>query len=88
MNKIEELQEELSKRFVGINFKLTKPRNPDGKWTLDLTYRARWLVIDWCSKYGFGVSLADDDTLYGEGPDEVYPNYTDALERIEKLLAA
>jgi hypothetical protein len=88
MNKIEELQVELANRFVGINFKMTRPRNPDGQWTLDVMYQSRWLVVEWRAVQGFGISIIDDETMYGEGPDEVHPNYNEALERIEALLTA
>ena len=88
MNKIDDLQIDLAKHFHGINFKLTRPRNSDGLWTLDVMYRSRWLVVEWRDAQGFGISVIDDDTMYGEGPDEVHSNYNDALERIGALLSA
>ena len=86
MNKIEEIQAELTKLDAGINCKLTVPRFPSGYWTLDVYDNIKWIVVEWQSPDRYGVSIMGDDVCYGEGPDEVYSNYTEALERIKKLL--
>ncbi len=88
MNKIETFRDELWKRFPGSTAHLAAPVVPTGTWTLDVTHNGRWIVIDWTPPDRYGVSVPNDDTAYGEGPDELFSDEQKALERICALLSA
>ena len=89
MNAIEKLQGDLRKRFPEIETEIDEPGDPDrGTWHLDILRRgALPLVVEWRCDRGFGVSsVAEDDSDFGAGPDEVYPNGRAAYERVVQLV--
>lgn len=88
MNKIERLQGELQKRFPDCTFHMSPPVRAEDQWTLDIRYKDRWLVVDWISPDRFGVSNVSENTLYGEGADELYSDSEETVKRIVELLMA
>jgi transcriptional regulator with XRE-family HTH domain len=87
MNKIENLREELQRRFPDGTFHMSPPVRAEDQWTLDIRYKDRWVIVDWTPPDRFAVSSASENTLYGDGPDEVYSNSEEALKRLGALLA-
>lgn len=89
MNGLERLRTELAKRFPAIKITVDRPDDPAGSWFLDV-HRAKPLlpiVVEWREKHGFGVSTpTGDDSDYGSGPEEIYPTYRTAVERISELI--
>jgi transcriptional regulator with XRE-family HTH domain len=87
MNQIENLRDELQRRFPDGTFRMSPPVRAEDQWTLDIRYKDRWLVVDWTPPARFAVSSASENTLYGEGPDELYSDSEETLIRIGELLA-
>ena len=45
------------------------------------------LVIQWWPREGFGVSTPSlDDSDYGSGPDEIYTDMAEAMDRVVHLV--
>jgi DNA-binding XRE family transcriptional regulator len=85
MNDLEKLREEVAERLPGIESQIDRPEREGGSWFLDLNLADRTAVVEWRQEKGFGLS-AREDVLYGEGPDEIYPNVETATERVVELL--
>ena len=89
MNQIEHIRESVLAQFDGIVATIGVPVDRErGAWFLDIQRAgASLLVVEWRPDRGFGVtSLEEDDPAYGSGPDEVYPNAREALERVQQLV--
>jgi DNA-binding XRE family transcriptional regulator len=89
MNKIELLRNELIKRLPGAVTTLDSPIVSTGSHWLDVQFGGNAVVIEWRPSRGFGLSsspLEGEDYGYGEGPDEVYDNEEEALERLIEIL--
>ncbi len=91
MNPMEVLAKLLSSKLPDADVELIRPREPDGRWTLDVE-RDGWLgVVIWTRERGFAVTaraVDEDPVAYGTGADEGYPA-DDAAEiagRVEALL--
>lgn len=85
MNDIERLREELRRRFPEIGAQIDRPDRSGGSWFLDLDLAGRKAVVEWRPERGFGV-LAREGALFGDRPDEIYPELESAVGRIEELL--
>jgi DNA-binding XRE family transcriptional regulator len=89
MNQIEHIRDSLLSRFDGIVATIGAPADRErGAWFLDIERReASPLVVEWRPDRGFGItSLENDDPAFGAGPDEVYPNAREALQRVQQLI--
>lgn len=89
MNKIELLRNELIKRLPGAVTTLESPIVSTGSHWLDAQFDGNSVVIEWRPSRGFGLSstpLQGEDYGLGEGPDEVYDNEEEAIERLLQLL--
>lgn len=87
MNPIEKLRADLAKRFPDSEVAVDAPADPSGLWHLDVRPGGDrpWIVIEWKSSFGFGVSTPDDDE-FGTKPDEIHPNAKDAYDRVVQLI--
>jgi DNA-binding XRE family transcriptional regulator len=85
MSEIERLLDELRKRLPAIGAEIDEPERSRGSSFLDLEYAGRKAVVEWRPGRGFGV-LAREEVLFGEGPDEIYPDLESAVDRVEQLL--
>jgi DNA-binding XRE family transcriptional regulator len=87
MNQIQRIEQDLAKRFPSLPVSLDEPANEQGPWFLDVRRadRLKPVVIEWRPDRGFGISTPSEHD-YGVGPDEVYTNAKDALERAVELI--
>jgi hypothetical protein len=85
MNAMELLHAVLSQVFPGAETTLSTPLHEDGFWSLDFRLPDYYLSIDWRESDGFSLT-SDSEHGYGEGPDEVYPDFSAALLRIIQLV--
>ena len=74
MNSIEQLVATVVKAIPGVEHELFVPRNPQGRWTLDLAHDGWSVVAMWISGKGFGLTAGslEDEHGYGENPDRHY----------------
>ena len=75
MNQIQKLAALLAKQLPRADLELIRPRDPKGRWTLEVEH-AGWLaVVLWLPSRGFGLHAGplDDEAGYGENLDEAYP---------------
>lgn len=89
MNQIMKLVAALKKQLPKADLELIRPRDPKGRWTLEVEH-AGWLgVVVWLPSRGFGLRVGplDEEAAYGENLDEVYPGEADDLaEHVVRLL--
>ncbi len=88
-NLIQRMQGELAGRFPGMRFEIDAPLEETAEWFLDVRNQdgSLFLVIQWRPEKGFGVSTpAADNSDYGSGPDEVYPDPILATDRVIDLI--
>ena len=81
------LRDDLARRFPGLATEIDPPADGAGLWQLDVRPGggAPWIVVEWRSDLGFGVSTPGADD-YGTKPDEVYPNTKAAYDRVVHLI--
>ena len=86
MNPIEKLRADLARRFPDVGVEIDAPAEPSGVWHLDVRPGGDrpWIVVEWKSTFGFGVSTPDDD--FGTKPDEVFTNARAAYDRVVQLV--
>ncbi len=91
MNPIEELAKAIGGKLPDAQIELVRPRDPGGRWMLDVE-RDGWVaVVAWVPKRGFGITarpIDEDPAAYGMGPDEAYPGegVAELAARVEALL--
>src|SRR3954447_18380311 len=87
MNPIERLRGDLTSRLPGLAMELDPPADVAGLWHLDVRPGggAPWIVVEWRSDLGFGVSTPGADD-YGTKPDEAYANTKAAYDRVVQLI--
>jgi DNA-binding XRE family transcriptional regulator len=73
---MEDLASMLERKLPDAQIELIRPRDPDGRWMLDVE-RDGWLVVvAWAPKRGFAITsraIDEDPIAYGTGADEAYP---------------
>lgn len=76
MNHIEQVEALVGEAVPGVEHELIIPRDPRGRWTLDLAHDDWAVTVIWFPGTGFGVTAGalGDDHGYGEGPDRRYPD--------------
>lgn len=84
MNTIEQLRDVVMAVLPSVQADLDSPKNPHGRWFLDLVLDNHRVVVEWSPRRGFGVSASDRAGL-GEGPEEVYNDVAAAVERVLHL---
>ena len=87
MNPIEALRDALAARFPRLATEIDAPADGAGAWQLDVRPGggSPWIVVEWRSDVGFGVSTPDADD-YGTKPDEIHPNTKAAYDRVVQLI--
>ncbi|MFL6259357.1 MAG: hypothetical protein ACJ76Y_06555 [Thermoanaerobaculia bacterium] len=75
-----------------LDMELNPELNPRFGW-LDIEHDGLWVVVEWRSGTGFGVSLNEpdpDDPTKGlfEGPDEVFQDWSTAKDHVLLLLSS
>jgi len=88
MNKIEQLRDEFQERFPRGEFHITAPLRPEDQWTLDINHDGRHVTVDWTPPNHFGISEVSNESLYGEGPDEVFSNIDAVRTRLQGFLTS
>ena len=76
MNQVERLRDDLRRRFPALAMEISPPADRDrGIWDLEIRRGTdlRPIIVEWRSDRGFGVSTPEESD-YGVGVDEVYPN--------------
>jgi transcriptional regulator with XRE-family HTH domain len=86
MNKIEQLRNEFLRLFPRAEFHITAPLRAADQWTLDINQEGRHLVVDWTPPDHFGISAVSNESLYGEGPDEVFSSIDAVRTRLHAFL--
>lgn len=86
MNAIEQLERAITTQLPDTWTRLRRPRNPQGMWWLDANRNDHLVTIQWSTEQGFGVSASLFGDGYGEGPEEVYSDASDATTRVLTLL--
>lgn len=85
MNDFQKLIQALRQDLPGAELRIEEPEHERQSGWLDVEHGGMWVVVEWRSWQGFGVSLQDtSDPLDGlfQGPDEVYETWIDAKDRI------
>ena len=85
MNLLQQLESRVREEFPGVQARLDLAEVPEASSWLDLTLRDRRATVEWRPGRGFGVSLSPE-TVYGEGSDEIYPDFSTALKRLVAVL--
>jgi DNA-binding XRE family transcriptional regulator len=88
MNQVERLRDDLRRRFPALAMEISPPADRDrGIWDLEIRRGTdlRPIIVEWRSDRGFGVSTPEESD-YGVGVDEVYPNAKAAFDRISRLV--
>lgn len=78
---MEKLFGDLRKRLPGARSELIRPRDPRGRWTLEVEHEGWLAVVVWLPLRGFALTAGpvDEEAGYGENPDQVYPGDPDEL---------
>jgi DNA-binding XRE family transcriptional regulator len=75
----------IARSAAGAKTELMRPLFPDGFWALDVHVDDFFLAMNW--RAGDGFLLTSRSTHgYGEGADEVYRDFSDALPRVLHLI--
>lgn len=86
MNDFQKLIQVIRQQYPEAELKIDEPQRDRQAGWLDIEYAGLWIVAEWRSWQGFGVSLMEntDHPYEGmfEGPDEVYETWTAARDRI------
>jgi hypothetical protein len=85
MNLLQQLESRIREEFPGVQARLDLAEVPEASSWLDLTLRDLRATVEWRPGRGFGVS-SSPETVYGEGPDEIYPDVSTALNRLVAVL--
>lgn len=74
MNSIQQLEALVVKAIPGVEHELIVPRNPQGRWTLDLAHVGWSVAVMWLPGKGFGLTAGslEDAHGYGENSDHQY----------------
>lgn len=86
MNAIEKLKLQVEEVLPDTSCSLDPGEGPGAPWFLDCRRADQIVTVEWRALAGFGVSAGTEPTM--EGPDEVYPDASDALSRVLSLLHA
>jgi DNA-binding XRE family transcriptional regulator len=91
VNAIETLLANLERRVPNADTELIRPRNPQGRWILDVELNGWLVVVAWIPLRGFGITagplIDEEQPGYGLGPDELYPGTAEDLAKhVVKLL--
>jgi DNA-binding Xre family transcriptional regulator len=87
MNPIQELAQQVRKRFPSANTTFDPAEQLAGPWFLDIDLNGHHVAVEWRADRGFGVT-SNAESGYGEGSDEVYPDIESASRRVITLLLA
>lgn len=82
---IENLKSAVTREISDVEISVDGP-NAHGYYVVDFFQDAQHVVVQHTPLGGYGVSLVDETTCFGEGPDEVHPELPDAARRVIELL--
>lgn len=83
---VEELLGLLKERLPDATLKVDEPADPNGIWIVDVNAGGRYFVFEFTPNVGFGLSSINEDSGYGERPDEVYLESANAVARLVELV--
>lgn len=85
MKPIDELLEKLRGQFTDLRVMMDPPLDEAGVWWADLDLNGHPATVEWRPSLGFGIS-SSDDSVFGQGSDEIYPDVESASRRLYALL--
>ena|ERR1700732_1419922 len=85
MNLLQQLESRIREELPDVHATLDLAVAPETSSWLDLTLRDHRATIEWRPGRGFGVS-SSPEPVYGEGPDEIYPDVPTTLKRVVAIL--
>jgi hypothetical protein len=85
MNLLQQLEFRVREELPDVHATLDLAVAPETSSWLDLTLRDHRATIEWRPGKGFGVS-SSSETVYGEGPDEIYSDVSTTLKRVVAVL--
>jgi hypothetical protein len=78
----------LRSEFPAASIRVSAPLDVKaGSWTVDLVERCKWLVIQYRAASGFGLSTTPEESVYGEGPDEIIQDEGALMKRVREAIA-
>lgn len=87
MIPIHRLSDDVLSVFPETLTSLDAPKDPVGRWFLDLTFNRNVVTVEWqATEQYFGVSLQTGRIGYGERPNWVSANYYKTFGRVLYLL--
>lgn len=66
--------------------RLKKPMGTKDNLWIDFMFDNHYVAVECSPNKGFGVSSLVEDDGYGEGPDYVYTDISDVVDRVIELL--
>lgn len=77
----------LKQIFTNAQFKIRQPKNDDGMWWIDIFEDdgTHFAVLQFSIKKGWGLSRANSEAGYGEGPEEVFIHSEEMILRLVDL---
>jgi len=85
MNPFKTILSIVASLFPDARTAVTRPKQDDGVWALDIDLDDNSISVEWERATGFGISTVRAES-YGEGSDEAYPDEITALARLITLL--
>ena len=85
MNPFEVILSTVARLFPAARTAVTRPKQEDGIWALDIDLDDNSISVEWERAMGFGISTVRAES-YGERSDESYPDEIAALARLITLL--
>jgi DNA-binding XRE family transcriptional regulator len=84
-NPLEQIETAILDRFPVAKCAIDLAEDTRGSGFLDVTLGDYSLVVEWNPQRGIGIT-ANPEMGYGEGPEEVFQEVSDAQERVIELL--
>src|SRR5437588_7835168 len=84
-NEIQKLENLLTFYLPKCEVHLDPPAKGTGSWFLDTRSDGHHVAVEWRPGKGFGMT-SNPGAGFGEGPEEVYPDFESAARRVLELL--
>src|SRR4028119_1961716 len=84
-NPLEQIENAVLKRFPKAECVMDPAEGTSSSWFLDVSQGDYSLVVEWHPQRGIGIT-SNPEMGYGEGPEEVFQDVSEARERVIELL--
>jgi DNA-binding Xre family transcriptional regulator len=88
MEQINKLTRLLKREIPSASVAVDAPAKTSGNWFVDVRSGGQAFTIEFRPASGFGLSSVDDESGYGEGPDEFFVDDSSVVARLRQLLRA